>query len=77
MKKPNPPADLWSRLDAIAGAPYKDDPGFTVTEFCERYNLTDRGGRWKIYELVRQGKLIEGFRKNAVNGRKTKVYRPA
>jgi len=74
MKKPNPPQDLWAQLDAITGPPIVNDPGVTSTEYAARHRMSSSGARIALEKLVREGKLLTGWRRIA--GKPQKVYRP-
>ena len=75
MKKPAPPQDLWAQLDAITGPPLTNDPGITTAEYGERHGITASGARYVLEGLVREGKLLTGWRRTT--GKPIKVYRPA
>ena len=74
-KKPEPPGDLWERMEKIdreytkAGA-----PGFTVNEYAAKRGISSDAAAGRLARLVAQGKLSKGtaFR----NSRRVYVYNP-
>lgn len=66
---------VWNRMDAlhVEVGLVNDDPGFTVEEYAERYRLSRPGAGHRLVALVRQGKLIAGWRH--VNGSRVRTYR--
>lgn len=77
MKKPNPPKDLWAQMDAISGIQIEDDPGISIQEYADRYRVTYKNAHEKLHKLLRDGKVIRGYKKSAGNGRRMQVFRPA
>lgn len=74
--KPKPPQDLWAQMDAITATIHKNDEGFTVADYCQRYKVAQTTASRQLRKLVREGKLIQGLRDRLTGGSPLKVYRP-
>ena len=75
MKKPQPPQDLWGKMDALVGSAYENDEGFTTAEYMQRYKISRTYADNELRRLVAEGKLVQGKRR-ATYGY-VRVYRPA
>jgi len=55
--KPQPPVDLWERLDAEVSAMYAQPPedSFTISTFAEKYDKTEMVARRIIEGFCRRG----------------------
>lgn len=58
-KKPEPPDNLWERLDSELQkiAPVVPPDSFSFREFSERYKLTDSMATERLNKLIKAGRL--------------------
>lgn len=75
--KPEPPVDLWERMDRIhaeTGTRTNNDPGFTVPEYAAKYGVSRTLAHNRLAHMARNGKLKPGWR--IVEGRSIRVFEP-
>ena len=67
--------DRWKKMDALQEKEFRDDPGFTVAEYAERYKLGYNTAAKRLENLAKRGTLIAGWRQAVgPQGRKMRVY---
>jgi hypothetical protein len=75
MKKPQAPSDLWEQMDAAVGVEHRVQmEGISILEYAERHEISPYTARKRLEEAVKQGRIIQGWRKENTNW--AKVYRP-
>ena len=67
--------DIWTKMDEVNRARgfVQNDAGFTVQEYAERYAVSRITANHRLCDLVKEGKLLSGFRLE--RGRRLRVYR--
>ena len=67
--------NIWKQMDSLhAETGYqREDDGFTVREYAERYRLSNDGADGRLRKLEQQGKLVRGW--SIRSGYRVKVYR--
>ena len=77
MSKPEPPQNLWERMDELhhaEGYGKNDDVGgFTVLEYVEKYGMSIPGASARLAKMVREGKLTAAY--TVRNGKRVRIYR--
>lgn len=66
---------VWDRVDALhrERGLTAEDPGFSVQEYAERYQLSQDGSFGRLQKLVRAGSLVAGWARR--DGKRIRVYR--
>ena len=79
--KPQPPVDLWERIDAYVAetcASNTEDEGYTTAELAARWKVPERTAHSRASRMVRDGLLVAGWKTVAIEGkrRRLRVYKP-
>lgn len=75
--KPEPPIDLWERMEEVnvsAGFYSTEDtgPGFTIAEYMKKFKLKRDTARKRLDLLAQQGKV--NMRRAVRDGKPCKIY---
>lgn len=76
--KPQPPENFWESMDKLhetRGFAIRNDPGFTLEEYCIKYGCARTSGHNRLAHLASEGLLIRGWAIR--NGKRVRVYQPA